>query len=39
MLKEVIHLEPHGQLEIPYQVLNNNIGASLTEIGELKITF
>jgi|GEM_PF-1146299 hypothetical protein len=35
----VIHLEPHEHLEILYQVLNKNIGKSLREIGDLKITF
>ncbi|MGA7578455.1 MAG: hypothetical protein ACLQUW_05880 [Desulfobaccales bacterium] len=35
----IIHLAPREHLEILYQVLNKNIGKSLTEIGELKITF
>lgn len=35
----VIHLEPHEHLEILYQVLNKNIGKTLTEIGDIKITF
>ena len=35
----LIHLEPHEHLDILYQVLNKNIGKTLTEIGDLKITF
>jgi len=34
-----IHLDPHEHIEVLYQVLNKNIGKSLTEIGELKIIF
>ena len=35
----VIHLDPHEHLETLYQVLNKNIGKTLTEIGDIKITF
>ena len=35
----VIHLEPHEHLKILYQVLNKNIGKTLTEIGDIKIAF
>jgi hypothetical protein len=35
----VIHLEPHEHLEILYQLLDKNIGKTLTEIGDIKIAF
>jgi hypothetical protein len=35
----LIHLDPQEHLEILYPVLNKNLGESLIEIGNLKITF